>query len=488
MGLSFTAVFLGVGVLLCVCVLGAGCLRQDHGVGEVSPSKLHTSLEGPIKALEKSKRLETKINPKGPITLRQALALALIQSPALKDYAWDVRAKEAATLTAKRVPNPELELNVEDLLGSGVFSKVKAMEITASLSQLIELGGKRSARIRVARAAAKTAGWDYELVRIRTLSQISKDFLAVYCAQRCLAQTRQMVELAKTVVEVFKEKVDAGKVSPLQVGRAQLTLAMARLEFGRAQRMLEASRQVLGLHWGVENPRFSKVVAELPPMEPPPPLPNLTGRLRDSPHLARWASFVEEKRRLVSLEKSLRIPDMSVRAGYRYVHESRDSALVFGLSIPIPIFHQNKGGVLRAKREVKKAQSQAAAKQLRLKQHLAKMLKELGDAYEETRILQREVLPKAESNFQKIKEGYRLGKFNFLAVLDSQNTLFESQRRQKEAYARYYAARVDIEALLGAPLETKNTEANKNKKTNQEHLSNPPMKTDPPKPDRRKAP
>ena len=48
-------------------------------------------------------------NPNGQVTLRDALALALLQSPELASFAWELRAREARILQAGRPPNLEVE-------------------------------------------------------------------------------------------------------------------------------------------------------------------------------------------------------------------------------------------------------------------------------------------------------------------------------------------------------------------------------------------
>src|SRR5215203_131086 len=54
-------------------------------------------------------------NPTGQVTLRDALAVALLQSPELAAYAWEIRARESRTLQAGRAPNPVFSTVVEDL-------------------------------------------------------------------------------------------------------------------------------------------------------------------------------------------------------------------------------------------------------------------------------------------------------------------------------------------------------------------------------------
>jgi len=82
----------------------------------------------------------------GVITLRQALALALMHNRELKVFSWDVRISQARQLQASLPPNPELEVEVEEVGGPGDRSGFDGAETTIQLSQLIELGDKRKKR------------------------------------------------------------------------------------------------------------------------------------------------------------------------------------------------------------------------------------------------------------------------------------------------------------------------------------------------------
>jgi cobalt-zinc-cadmium efflux system outer membrane protein len=64
------------------------------------------------------------------------------------------------------------------------------------------------------------------------------------------------------------------------------------------------------------------------------------------------------------------------------------------------------------------------------------------------------VLPGAQNAFEKVNEGYRLGRFGLLDVLDSQRTLFEARRQYLRAAEDYHQAVVDVERLIGARLDS----------------------------------
>ena len=94
----------------------------------------------------------------GELTLPDALALALVHSPRLAGASWNVRAAEAERLQARLLPNPELEAEAEEITGSGERRGLETAEMSVRLSQLIELGGKRARRTKVAEMEGRLAG------------------------------------------------------------------------------------------------------------------------------------------------------------------------------------------------------------------------------------------------------------------------------------------------------------------------------------------
>ena len=167
-----------------VMALGlTGCAA--HGVdaaGPVFDSAWHPRSGPPLSSAEAGgtgpQHLVTAPQPnplpegeaKDGLTLPQALALALLQNPELAAFSWEVRAVEAHTLQAGLRPNPELGLEVENLTGYGAFQGGRSVQTTLRLSQRVELGGKRSRRLRVAALERDLAAWDYETKRLDVLT------------------------------------------------------------------------------------------------------------------------------------------------------------------------------------------------------------------------------------------------------------------------------------------------------------------------------
>ncbi|HEX7864387.1 MAG TPA: TolC family protein, partial [Variovorax sp.] len=88
--------------------------------------------------------------PAGPLSLRAAVAMALRANPGLSSALREQEATEAAIVQAGAWPNPTLGAQLEDLRRDNRTT-------TLQLSQPIELGGKRSARVTAAERARDQA-------------------------------------------------------------------------------------------------------------------------------------------------------------------------------------------------------------------------------------------------------------------------------------------------------------------------------------------
>ncbi|NQT94626.1 MAG: TolC family protein, partial [Lentisphaerae bacterium] len=155
---------------------------------------------------EKSISAET-FESQDTITLRQALALALMKSPELEAFSHNVRAAEARTLQARLLPNPEIEVDVGEFNRGG--EGFDAAESSVVLGQLIELGGKRRMRTRVAEAEGELAGWDYESKRLDVFAETAQRFTKVIAAQRRLELARSAAALAEQTSKAVGERVKA---------------------------------------------------------------------------------------------------------------------------------------------------------------------------------------------------------------------------------------------------------------------------------------
>ncbi len=393
--------------------------------------------------------------PEGELSLGQAVALTLLQSPDLAAFGWEVRAREARIVQAGLLPNPSAAVSVENL-GTHRDDITGGLETTIQLGQLVELGGKRSARLRVASFERDVAGWDYEIRRMDLLSRVSLRFIEVLSVQRRVSLAEETLRLAGQSREAVVEKVKAGQASPVEETRAGVAFHGARIALERLKRDLEASRKTLSATWGNVTPRFKSASGDLDAVAPVPSFEQLLGLLSKNPELALWASETALRRAAVELAEARAVPDLTLGAGYRRYSPSGDDVDTFlvGFSLPLPVFDRNQGGIREARTHVARSEEERRGAELRLGTALAESYRVLAAAHAELAALRETVLPGAQSAFDAVSEGYRLGRFGILDVLDSQRTLSEARLQALRAATDYHKAVVDVERLIGGRLDS----------------------------------
>src|ERR1700730_15166510 len=104
----------------------------------------------PVEAAERAPR---------SISLAQALQRALAANPRLTAAERDIGIATGLKIQAGALRNPDLSFELDNALGSGPFKGLQAAETTLQLSQLVELGGKREARLAAGAAGGGAAVW-----------------------------------------------------------------------------------------------------------------------------------------------------------------------------------------------------------------------------------------------------------------------------------------------------------------------------------------
>ncbi|MCZ6817875.1 MAG: TolC family protein [Calditrichaeota bacterium] len=392
--------------------------------------------------------------PKGTLTLRQALSLALLKNPELAAFSWEVRARQARARQAALLPNPQIEVELENFGGSGDAGGFKQTESTILLSQLIELGGKRRKRTRVAVLESDLAAWDFEIKRLDILTDVTQAFLDVRSVQDRLALDIELVRLAAEFVDIVSQRVQVGRTSPAEESRARVALSNAQIGLGRSQRERESARQRLAATWGSLTPQFQQVTGNLGLSQSIPEIDQLLKLTSQNPEIARWVVKMQQRRAVVELQEAQRIPDPAIGGGIRRLAGSDDNAFVLDLAIPIPIFNRNQGAATEARLRSNKAEFERQATELRITTLVVEFYRALSTAFNEASSLQTSVLPEAQKAFDTISDGYKQGKFGFLDVLDAQRTLFDSRGQYLRALTDYHKATADLERLIGQSLDT----------------------------------
>jgi len=438
--------------------------------GAIRPSLIALAilLAFPAAAQEQAVMLPAMEKPAMPafLALDQVIARALEKSPVLGASSARADAATAGRSQAGALPNPELSLQAENIHGDGPYEGLDGAEITYSVSQRVELSGKRGNRMRVADADKTRIHYARDAARLDLIRDVTTAYAELVTTQQEVAILEEERNLATEVRDSVAAKVQAGKEPPILKNKAQIELSVSEIALERAQRNLSARKQALFSLMGGETSDFTVAMDGLPPLSEPEPLQSYRARLPQTPEVRSLDTDVIQAKAGLSLEKSNVIPDPTFNFGVRDFREDDNQAFVAGVSIPFPVFNMNRAGVERAGHHLNAVILDQRGAQLSLDARLTAIYSDFTSAYGEARALKTTVLPGAEESFSFAREGYDAGKFDYLEVLDAQRTLFDARRQFNEAVLDYHRQRAAIERMTAAHAEQHNQKEQAHETTN----------------------
>ena len=298
-----------------------------------------------------------------PLSLAEAIALAQSATPDLAAAAARAAAARDAEAVAGRLLNPSVEVRSENW-ASGAADPGLPLDVFATVTQTLELGGKRAARHGVVTAAVTAAEAAQAWATRGVAVAVSRHYLdAVRLRERAHVLDDHVASLTEAT-RVMRRRVELGTAPESEL--LKLRTAEARASLERTQATLGAARAVvtLGARLGLD------VALERLQMPAVPPLPAEDGlRLEAVPDLRVAHSAVQSAAGVLELERARGVPDVAVNAGVK-----RTAGYLTGVAavtIGVPIFDRNNAARILATGQLRAAELEAQAVTRRLRGEFA---------------------------------------------------------------------------------------------------------------------
>ena len=380
-----------------------------------------------------------------PLSLAKAIELALEGNPEVAAAKRQWEATEGQVLQGRSRPNPELAYSLED-------TRSKTRTQSWQLNLPVELGGKRAARTKAAEKTREQAQAQLAELQATVRANVAAAYFDVLTAQERLVLARDSAALAKSSTDTVSKRVAAGKVSPVEESKARVAEAGVRVELAQAaSEQRNALSRLFALLGRIDAP-YTVLEGKAENLPSVPSLADLQPLISSAPGVVLARIEVDRREALTALELSKRVPDVTVSVGMQRSNETQRNVLLFGVSVPLPVFDRNQGNLLEALKLEDKARDELQAASVRLHSEVAQGQERLSTITAEVQSLQQDVLPGAKSAYDAATIGFENGKFNFLEVLDAQRTYFTAKSQYLKALGEAHRAAADIDRLLGASM------------------------------------
>jgi cobalt-zinc-cadmium efflux system outer membrane protein len=383
------------------------------------------------------------------LTLETARQRALATWPGLAAAGLRLDAAAAEVEQAGRRPNPTMTLEGENLGGDLPASAVA--ELTATLAQSLELGGRRRLRVAHAAAGRGLAGVELELARRRLLADVDRAFIGLLGAQERLAVAREDAVAAADLAATVAELVRAGEVSPIEADRAAVEAALAASAVTDSVAAVATASARLAGFWGGDEVAADGDLAIVLALAP-------GWRQRVDPAILPEARRLEAEGQVDSaaaerLRRAAR-PDLELGVGYRRLSETGDDTFVVGLGLALPLFDRQRDAVAAAELRAAASVRDRDATLASASAELTAAVVELEQAEVAAELAAGTAQPKAREVLTAITDGYVLGEFRLLDVLEARRALAGARRALVAALERQALARAEIARFLPEAMAT----------------------------------
>jgi cobalt-zinc-cadmium efflux system outer membrane protein len=383
--------------------------------------------------------------PAAPLTLARAIADARARSPLRGSAERLAEGLAAAARLAGRAPNPVLDVRGENWTPSPAQIP---LDLFATVSQTIELGGKRSARQGVAYAEQGVA--DAALARLdRQIALRTAELYIQALRARGLFETLSANrDGLVTLTATMRRRVDEGRSAEADLlkfatesARVDIDIAHARLALGRS---LSALAFVIG---------SAAPIAPGQLVEPPmPALPAATAEMMtrsaaEHPDARSAAARLEQARLSSALERAKGVPDPIFTGGYKRTAGS--DALVAGVTMAVPLFDRNKAAAARAAAEERAAAAELDAVIQRIASETASLVETASALSERAERASAEMLEPAAVVRSAALATFREGAADVLRLIDAERVYADVRRAVLELRLEALVATIEARFALG---------------------------------------
>jgi cobalt-zinc-cadmium efflux system outer membrane protein len=349
---------------------------------------------------------------------------------------------------------------VENVLGSGETQGTDSAEYTFALSQVLELGGKRDARVAAAQAGLGSLEVDRQAKQLDVLADVTRKFITVAARQEQLKLAERAVTLSQQTVEDAERRVNAAKSPHAELDRARISLDRARLAERSSIVELDTARKQLAATWGETQPvilgrSMGEVAANMYDLPAAGDFGQLVAQLNANPDLARFTSEARLRDAELRLATTLRRPDVTLGGGIRRLQSSGDQAFVASISMPLFSGSRSESYVAEARALRERVDAEQKAAQIRAQAMLYEIHRQLGRAVQEADALRVQILPRTKEALKETEYAYQRGRYSYVELVDAQREYLTVQEALIEAAANAHLLRAELERLTNAPLPSR---------------------------------
>ncbi|WP_434241755.1 TolC family protein [Alteromonas macleodii] len=386
------------------------------------------------------------------LTLEDAIRLTLANNPSLYEFKFKQRVIDGESKTAALKPALNAGVELENFLGTGKVSGLKELEVTLTLSSVLQLNDKPAARLNVLSERRIQQDVEKRILTLDILGELNRRYIKVLVLQANLDVIKDAEALALYTLNAVTKRVEAGASPLLEQKRAQAALAQAKLDVNLAQQDLTFALRSLSIMWGEQVPSFKRVEGDLFAFNKIESFDALAVAIQNSPHIDLYAKQSRVQAAQLRLVQANNRADIEWSAGLRRMQGIDETALVAGVSVPLFQKERNLGEYEANRARLDAIEQQRQSNVRSLLHSVNQALGEHTRALLEIDTLQRKVIPPLKGALDLVENAYLEGRFSYLEWVTTRQEFLTTRLTLIEAASQVHLSKTEIETLTGLAL------------------------------------
>ncbi len=339
------------------------------------------------------------------------------------------------------------------------FSREDMTMKEVSVTQRIPYFGKRSLRAQMAEIEAQAAFSEYEEAKNRLARDVKTAYFELFYLNKAVEITERNREILRLLNQIAETKYSVGEGIHADVFKAQVELSKMVDELimlNQNKRSVKARLNTL-----IYQPAFAPLgepeeITLQPFSADPEEL--VKAALQNRPMIQSTKKMIERNQAGLRLAEREYFPDFDFRVAYGQRDAGpmgpRSDMVTAMVGVNLPIWFKNKQQrkVAESRKEIQSAKEQLDSATNEIRFMISERLTEIEKSARQIELLKTGIIPQATFSLDSAMSSYRVGKVDFITVLDSLMTLFryEVQYYRLLTDSRKFVA--EIEALVGRSL------------------------------------
>lgn len=365
------------------------------------------------------------------VTLEQVQKMATETNPTLRQAEAEIRAAKARRQQVGLYPNPSVGYTGDEIRGGSVGGGKQGFFVQQTIVTAGKLGKSRD----VLGAESKLAEIEAQEQTTRVTTAVKIAFLRVLAAQEWLEARRDLAKIAEDSAQTQRELRNTGQADESEVLEAEVEAQRMRMAARMQENTLREEWRSLAAVIGQPSLPVAIVSGDLehgwPELNEEEAVENIA---KQSPAVRIADTASGRAQALLVRAQREPIPDIQVRAGMEYNHETLGSVPwakgwegLAEASVEIPIFNRNQGNISAARADLDRAEQEKLRIALTLRERAATVVDEYANAKLMAVEYRDEILPHAKKAYSLLVDKYGQMLASHPRVLEAQRKLYELQ-------------------------------------------------------------